>query len=89
MSYSVLINGSPNRYIQPQKGLRHGDPLSHFLFLICAEGFSALLGRREELGLLLGVRVTPKGTSTSYMFLGDGLICSFFVELMKKKLGGF
>lgn len=37
VTYGVLINGASTGFIQPHKGLRQGDPMSSFLFLICAE----------------------------------------------------
>ncbi len=45
VSYSILINGSPRGLLKPTKGLRQGDPLSLYLFLICFEGLNGPLNQ--------------------------------------------
>ena len=47
-SYSVLINGEPRGHIKPSKGIKQDDPLSPYLFIMCAEGLSAMLRRAGE-----------------------------------------
>ena len=47
-SYSILINGEPKGFITPSRGIKQGDPLSPYLYLLCVEGLSALLRKAEE-----------------------------------------
>lgn len=54
--------------------------MSPFLFLICAEGFSALLRRREEWGSLNGVRVATGGVAVSHLFFADDTVIFCRVE---------
>ena len=57
VSYSVRINGKPKRRIIPFGGLRQGDPLSPYLFLLCAKGLSGLLRQQVERGSIKGLAV--------------------------------
>ena len=52
--YFVLINGEPKGKIIPSQGIRQEDPLSPFMFLLCAEGLSTMLQRGERLGISRG-----------------------------------
>jgi hypothetical protein len=54
---SVLVNGSPTEEFCIERGLRQGDPLSSFLFLLAAEGFNVLMSSLKEEGLFHGYRV--------------------------------
>ena len=57
VSYSVLINGEPKGRIVPSRGLGQGDPISPYLFLLCAEGLSAMLNKEEGEGQPRGIAV--------------------------------
>ena len=71
VTYSLKINGVPSGYITPTRGLRQGDPLSSYLFLIFAEGLSALIKKSVENGVLHGVAACKRGPSISHLFFAD------------------
>jgi len=54
---SVLVNGSPTDEFHLHRGLRQGDPLSSFLFLIAAEGLHILMKVMADNHLFTGYSV--------------------------------
>lgn len=42
-SVSILVHGSPTEEFKVSKGLRQGDPMAQFLFLIVAESLSGII----------------------------------------------
>jgi len=59
-SISVLVNGNPTQEFKPRKGLRQGNPLAPFLFLIVVEGLAGLVRKAEEKKLLESLTVDDK-----------------------------
>ncbi|PNX58915.1 cysteine-rich receptor-like protein kinase, partial [Trifolium pratense] len=51
---SILVNGSPTDEFPLERGLRQGDPLSPFLFLLAAEGLNVLMEAMVERNLFVG-----------------------------------
>ncbi|GJY03288.1 RNA-directed DNA polymerase, eukaryota, reverse transcriptase zinc-binding domain protein [Tanacetum coccineum] len=72
---SVLVNGSPTKEFELFKGLRQGDPLSPFLFILAMEGLHSLTCKAEELGLFKGATSGRDNTSISHLInvLGVGV----------------
>ena len=68
ISYSVCLNGVQGEWFSPSRGLRQGDLLSPFLFLICAEGFSALIDDARTNGRLMGATVGRERFAVSHLF---------------------
>lgn len=69
--YSFLVNGQPCGSVSPSRGLCQGDPLSPYLFLLCAEFFSALLQNKVDQGLLSGVKVYAEAPSIHHLLFAD------------------
>ncbi|GAU30969.1 hypothetical protein TSUD_63800 [Trifolium subterraneum] len=54
---SVLVNGSPTDEFSLERGLRQGDPLSPFLFLLAAEGLNVLMETAVARNLFTGYSI--------------------------------
>uniref|UniRef100_A0A803QE41 Reverse transcriptase domain-containing protein n=1 Tax=Cannabis sativa TaxID=3483 RepID=A0A803QE41_CANSA len=74
VSYSVLLNGSPLKKIVPHRGLRQGDPLSPFLFLLCQEVLSKLVLKAEGQGKIHGIKIAREAPSISHLMFADDTI---------------
>ncbi|KAK9072611.1 hypothetical protein SSX86_009046 [Deinandra increscens subsp. villosa] len=68
---SVLVNGSPSKEFQFSRGLRQGDPLSPFLFIIVMEAFHMLLEKAKSLEIIKGVKLPNNGPSLTHLFFAD------------------
>ncbi|KAK3230765.1 hypothetical protein Dsin_002646 [Dipteronia sinensis] len=70
-----MINDEVCRNITPTRGLRQGDLLSLFLFLICAEGLTSLIHQAQIRGDISGFQCSRGGpVITHLLFSDDSLI---------------
>lgn len=91
VSYSFLLNNEVVGSVHPQRGIRQGDPLSPYIFIICAEVLSGLCRTAQETGSLPGIRVSRYGPKVNHLLFADGTMifaktdpssCTSLVEIL-------
>jgi len=70
-SVSLIINGSPSKPFKMERGIRQGDPLSPFLFVLMAEVLNKMLQRAISSGMLKGIQVGRDGLQISHLQFAD------------------
>lgn len=73
-SFSILINGSPFGLFSPARGLRQGNPLSPFLFILGSEVFSQLLVHVESQDFFKGLKIAKICPIVSHLLFADDLL---------------
>ena len=88
VSYSILVNGEPKGLIKPSRGIRQGDPLSPFLFLLCTEGLHGLISQVARQGDLIGYSLCKNGPKLTNLFFADDslLFCRSIPQECEKVL---
>jgi len=71
VSFSILINGQPTDIFTPKRGLRQGDPLSPYLFILCAEVLSGLIAKGQAEGNIHGIKIANSAPPISHLFFAD------------------
>jgi hypothetical protein len=77
VSFSVQLNGDCLESFVPTRGIRQGDPISPYLFLLAAEGLSCLLKSRNQSSALNGIRVAPSAPTISHLPFADDSMLFF------------
>ena len=71
VSYSILINGTSQGHFKPGRGIRQGDPLSPYLFILCAEVLSHMMHQAEATQQLKGIKICSRGPALSHLLFAD------------------
>lgn len=70
----MLQNGSPTKEFQLQRGLKQGDPLSLFLFILEMEGLHVALEDVLAKNICTGVYIGRDNLKLSHLFYADDVI---------------
>ncbi|XP_021714646.1 uncharacterized protein LOC110682599 [Chenopodium quinoa] len=93
VSYSFIINGIPSNDLIPSRGLRQGDPISPYLFILVSDVLSRMLQLASEKKLIHSVRASRNGPDITHLFFADDSLlftratrqeCSVIVDLLNK-----
>lgn len=71
VQYQIAHAGNQFGLIVPEMGLRQGDPLSSYQFLLCIEGLTNLLNDCEIKKMIKDVKVARSAPSISHKFFAD------------------
>lgn len=74
-SFSILVNGAPTVPFAASRGIRQGDPISPFLFVILMEGLSRIIKTTKERNNIKGLQhLPPCPTTTDQQFVDDTML---------------
>ena len=84
-SLSMLVNGERLNFSIPSKGIRQGNPLSPYIFILCMERLAHLNQNEVDLHSWTGIKTSRDGPKFTHLFFTDHLILVTKATKKKKK----
>ena len=72
--FSILLNVSPTKPFNPSRGIMQGDPMSHFLFILTAEGMGKLIQTHAIGGEIRGLSLHEGMEKQTHQQFKDDMI---------------
>ncbi|GJU34942.1 ribonuclease H [Tanacetum coccineum] len=82
VSFSFNINGQVSGHVTPTRGLRQGDPISPYIFVMCAEVLSSMVRKSISEGHIHGVKVCRGAPEISHIANVDIRIRTRIIEFL-------
>lgn len=74
VTYTILLNRRTHGFVKPARGIRQGDLMSPFLFILCAEALVNILNKAESEGRLNGISFTMNGHVVHHLLFADDIL---------------
>jgi hypothetical protein len=71
---NVNWHGAQSGYFKPHRGIRQGDPMSPYIFVICMDKLSHLISHAVRQGNWKGIRAGRTGPMISHLMFADDLL---------------
>lgn len=79
---AILLNGNPTQFIKPSRGVRQGDPLSPYLFILAMEHLFTLIHNQVHLSNWTPIAITKQGPHISHTLFADDIF--LFAEAIEE-----
>lgn len=82
-SFHVMINGNVGTLFTPEGGIREGDPLSPYIFIVCVEYLERLINYLvNQIKSGIGTKIDKDSHNIPYLMFADD--CFIFCRVTKK-----
>lgn len=85
VTYSFVHSGTVFGDIKPYRGIRQGDPISPYIYLLCVEGLSSIIRRQESVGLIHGISIAKGAPCITHLLFADD--CYIFFRATGMEVG--
>ncbi|XP_038687586.1 uncharacterized protein LOC119986972 [Tripterygium wilfordii] len=71
---SIVWNGQQLDWFKPSRGVRQGDAISPYLFVLCVERLGHLINNAVLSGAWKAIKLSPYGPALSHLFFADDMV---------------
>ena len=82
VTFKILVNGGKTDKFRPSRGLRQGDPLSPYLFILGQEILPRMLDHRLRQSNIKGIKTSKGGRTITHVMYADDIV--LFSKTTKK-----